>query len=284
MGNFIYGMVQQIAGETLSSDLQTWMDSLIGAISDINTNLQGSTAVKFLSAMGCALMIIYFFMDLTSQASRDMFSFEKLVVAFIKLLVAFALLLYVGELTQQIITLVGAFKDLMKNISITSSDAASISIAGVSEYEKEFKGVLGALRGIPVVALLLVPWLISWVCELVGKFLTASTVLQFLARAVLCPLAIVQCFEDGTRSSGIRYIKGLLADGMSLGAMLLILNMAHAIGLKMIAEIPTSFAFDNPGSLASMGISEFSVLIITSLLCVGGMAGASKITHDVMGA
>ena len=289
MGDVVFDFVYLLLGGGLADKLSDWMDSIMNAISVIVSAM--STPITVMSGIGCSLMIIYFFMDLTNQASRDMFSFDKLVVAFIRLLVAFAILLYAKELIDIVVDVMKAFKDWMQTSKTWFGDGSGslmLTEEARSDFQSHYSGIFGAIDAVFDLVKFIIPGLVAWICELVGRFLSASTMVQLMARLILAPLAIVQVFEEGTRSAGIRYIKGLFAEAITFGVMLLILNTAAVFGNTLIAEklaetLPGT-AFNSVAVVDAVGWAEFGYIIISQLICVGGMAGASKIAHDVLGA
>lgn len=287
MGGTIYDWLTIIFGNGLTGELQTWMTNVLNAAQDILSGDLVTIIMNTFGAIACCLLIIYFFQDLMNQASKDMFSFEKLVVMFIRMFIAFCILLYSKEIIELAIQWADAFVKICKGIgdSMTGT-VSSFSPAAKSAYEDEYSGLIGGFHAIGVIGALLVPYVISFFAELMGKFIMVSTTIMFIVRLVFTPMAIVQVFEEGSRSAGIRYIKNLLAEGMSLGIILLIISVANAFSAALVNSIlPSGLSLEPGDSLkASLTFSTFIPIVIPKLVIVGGMASASKIAHEVMGA
>lgn len=279
MGKRLYDMCEIVFGTGLAESISTEIQHAFAILNNILADPVYSKFINALMGIGALLMMLYFFQSMIDQASRDMFSFEKLIVAFIKMIVAFTVMIYLPELLQLVLKLGGAFVDFVnESFSPVSGEALESTEKLRESYNTYFRATkfieaCGCMIG------LLVPWLISMFCELLSKFIVYSNGIMLGVRMVFSPVAVAQLFEDGSRSSGIRFLKGLFADALGFSIVLLIVLVANAFAGGGTNAIP------NPEDLQDgLGWAGMVNATLAKLVIAGGMAGASKIAHDVMGA
>lgn len=291
-GSTIYDMAKQVFGPGMAETLSEWMDKVLGAMKDVLALGYVDDIINVFSIVGCSFMVIYFFADMMNQASKDMFSFEKLVIAFIRMLTAFAILLFLPDILDYLPDWAMGFKEVIFMDGDTMDGSLDMSkIWGAADGLDKYKGyynhftkafeVIGALFG------LFIPYLISIFAELMGKFIITSTAVMLVVRTLFAPLGVVQIFEEGTRSSGIRYLKGLLAEGLSFACIIGIILIANSITGALVSDsvdVVKSLNV-NPEKLGdALQFNTLISIIIPKLVVAGGMASGSKIAHDVMGA
>lgn len=309
-----------IFGSSIESNITDWIKTLFITMNNLFSSSDGigqsvSTTVTSFSVVACSMLIVYFIIDLINQASRDMFSFDKLVVAFIKLVAAVAILLELPIILQFFFKF-GLNLYAWIHSGTTANDKLHVKIFGqtsISDLKEQVKtndkflsdsldhytGSLidTVLNGIGLMMMSLIVDAIGVIALIVGYFVATSAAIKFIVGAMLSPFAVVQCFEDGTRSSGIRYLKGLFADAITLAVIALILKVCAAFTSSMSVTFINQMADDVPNiakygltgnddnsTLSSfMSLSRVLKLLLPQLAAVGSMAGASKIAHDVMG-
>lgn len=260
MDRLIYTEVSILCGGGITKEVVGWMYTMFTYIENaFNSGGIVPTFIDAFKAIACALLVLYFVIDLVSQVSRDMFSFDRLVLAFVKLIAAFALFL-------QLTTILSALVVIAKNLFIwvgatapptTSKSGKTFSFFqyGVKNSSKkklgefptyewcdknneleEYTGFGGLVAGLGVAGTLLIPFIIGIVAKFVCYFVTTSMAVAFIGRAIFSPLAIVQVFEGGTSSSGMRYLKSLAADAVAFAVMIGIFKVAAWIGSQMTAS------------------------------------------------
>ncbi len=310
MAKIIYNCLKMIFGGSFATDLSKWMESLFGTLATLMSGESSImvVAMNAFSGVACAMMVMYFYMDLTAQASRDQITFEKLIQAFIKLLVAFAILAVLPDLLKYIVDFgkaffqlvsKGEFKTNLKEGKVTKLEYKFGSAPVTSKFpdykgavkdafENKYSGVRNQIASLGILATCIVCWLIMLIATVVGFFLATSNAIMFLVRAVFSPIAVVQCFEDGTRSSGIRYIKTLLADAITMGVMIGIIYVSNYFTAGMVAD---EIKGDGTKALIELNNIEYYLsgmilvkIIVARLATVGAMAGASRLAKEVMGA
>lgn len=309
-----------IFGSSIETNISDWIKTLFITMNNMFTASDGigqsvTTTVTSFSVVACSMLIVYFTIDLINQASRDMFSFDKLVVAFIKLVAAVAILLEL-PLILQFFFKFGLNLYAWIHSGSTANDELHVKIFGqstISDLKEQVRtnssflddeldyytgGLVDTvMHGLGVLIMCTIVDGIGVVALIVGYFVSTSAAIKFIIGSMLSPFAVVQCFEDGTRSSGIRYLKGLFADAITLAVIALILKVCAAFTSSMSVTFINEIAKDVP-NIAKYGIvgnddnatlgnfmslSRSLRLMLPQLAAVGTMAGASKVAHDVMG-
>lgn len=308
MAETIYKALSLLFDGGLADKMSEWMTTLFTAIINLLDSSGGlfSAAMTVFSAIACSLLVLYFFMDLVNQANRDMFSFEKLIVSFVKLLTGFVILLVLQDIVVGLAKigyslynemLSGSLKD-----SFTSGSSAGITFtfgdysdsvfpdwATVeTAFTDNYKGFTKLISNIGLFIECSLLNIIGFIAKFAGYFICTSNAILILGRAVFAPIAVVQCFEDGTRSAGIRYLKSFAAECITMACILILIYAATSLTNGLLANsltesgIGTTITFDNLGKVVSL--SNAAQLLVPQLAAIGGMAGAGKLAHDILGA
>lgn len=319
MDQFIYTELSMICGKGITREVVAWMYSMFSYIENaFNDDGIVMTFMNSFKAIACALLILYFVIDLVNQISRDMFSFDRLILAFIKLIAAFALFL---QLTTILRALVSIAKNLFvwvgaTELEATTSNGKTFTYFGYGEgnnkagefptykwcdkHDKlsEYTGVGGFFSGLGIAGALLVPFIIGFVAKFVCYFVTTSMAVALIARAIFSPLAIVQVFEGGTASAGMRYLKALAADAIAFAVMIGVFKVAAWIGSQVTADAISSSwkkanLSGNYGLVATEDNSNIGELLdfqtiiklcLPDLVAIGGMATIAKsLAKEIVG-
>ena len=80
----------------------------------------------------------------------------------------------------------------------------------------------------------LIPWLLSMIGSVVIQIVLISRVLEIVVLTVFAPLAIADIYREGTSSSGVQYMKRMLALGLQVAVILVINAATQAIILEVI--------------------------------------------------
>ena len=322
MGKMILDAVCAIfgSGGSAKAYLSKWMTTVLSELLDaFNGNLL-TGAMDIFAAIACSLLIIYFFMDLSNQASRDMFSFEKLIVAFIKFFVAFAVLLCLKEIMTGIL---GVGYKLFQMLEIQSIDIGStpltynfdgLGVDGVTKenlyvgsekytlllekFEDKYSGIDAFFDHFGMLIPSFIMWLFSKVIQLAGYFLITSCALQIIIKGFISPIAVVQMFEDGTRSVGARHIKSFAAECITMAMMILVLTASEALSTLLYTASDGAIeetiegvvnvsgqCIIHYGNLDDILTGEFFIkALLPQLAAIGGMMGAGKLSKEMIGA
>lgn len=283
MGGIIYDMAELVFGSGLADELVDWLEKLLGTVDGVLSSANGLITV--FTEIAALLMIVYFFQDLLNQASRDMFSFEKLIVAFIRLLIAFTVMMYLPNILDLLVDLASGFVTEVKNTTFSGTEISTSTTGTRDAYIDYFKKLTKILEAIGCVLGLLIPWVLAQAAKLIATFVITSSAVMLVVRAIFSPLGVCQLFEEGSRSSGMRYLKGLLAEALSFSVIVAIMLVANSFSNQMAALGGAANELPEPGQLNEhLGFTGLFYAIIGKLIIAGGMASGSKIAHDVLGA
>lgn len=319
MDRFIYIELSMVCGQGITKEVVAWMYTMFTYIENaFNSDGIVTTFLGSFRAIACALLILYFVVDLVNQVSRDMFSFDRLILAFIKLIAAFALFLQLSTILSALVSIaknlfvwVGATK-----LTTATTDGKVFTYFGYGkgnnkagefptykwcdEHDKlsEYTGIGGVISGIGIAGALLIPFIIGFVAKFVCYFVTTSMAVALITRAIFSPLAIVQIFEGGTASSGLRYLKALAADAIAFAVMIGVFKVAAWIGSQVTADAISSAwkksnlsgdyglvaTEDNSNVGEIMDFQTIIKLCLPDLVAIGGMATIAKsLAKEIVG-
>ena len=304
MAQTIYNALELIFGGGLAADLSDWMTTLFGTVlSLLDGGSLFTTAMTVFAALACTMLTLFFFMELVSQANRELFSLEKLIVMFVKFLTGFVVLLVLPDIVVGLARIGNYLYLSMKDGPIadallTTSDAGLSFTFGGTEYasfpdwasvstafEDQYSSIFKAF-GTYIECLILN--FLGWIVKFAGYFVCTQNAVMILARAIFMPVAVVQCFEDGSRSSGIRYIKAFAAECITMAIIIVLIYAASTVSGGLMSNqlstmgLGTTVTFDNMDSVIQL--KNTAVLLIPQFVAVGGMAGGGKLTREILGA
>lgn len=312
MGKFIYDALDIIFGGSIVDSMSSWMEGLFNSVLNLVNGSLVSTIMNVFAAIACSMLILYFFMDLVDQAKRDMFTLEKLIVSFIKFLAAFVVLLCLKDILTWIVQignylyLMIADPDSAIRTAITAGSSDGIEFfsdipledsgrsavtqfpawtdAVQTAFEDEFDGITKIFKNISLLIISVIAGLLGMVAKIAGYFICTSNAVMIIVRIVFAPIAVVQLFEDGSRSPGMKYLKGLIADCITMAVIIVILLAASALTSGMLTTLSdvTAITFGNVKNVVSF--SNIVIIIVPQLVAIGAMASGGKVAHDVMGA
>lgn len=321
MVGFIYKVLETIYGGGLADKVSNWMTKVWATMTTIFTNndLIGS-AYSVFSGVAASLLVLYFYMEIASQASRELLTLEKLVIFCIKFIVAFMILLNSKGIMNGLMTFGEEIYKKVDTVQIASSseedhswdtfiannpgnDEKGRNIKIMEELEKNYKGgVSEFLDALGAVMIGAIGMLIAFVCQLLCYLICTTNALNICVRGFMAPLAIPQLFEEGQRSAGVRYFKSFIATCLEMAVILITLRLASELSLQLqpvifgvVTGSTPDGASQGTGWLFSGGEMNIqnvdfalSILgLVPSLLpllaATGAIGGVAKITHDIVG-
>lgn len=307
MVTIYYSIADLLFGGGLIDSIVEWMDNVFTALDGIASGSLMTNIVQIFSAVCVSLLLVYFFLDVANNASKDMFTLEKFVIMIIRLYVAVIVIICLPELLKSFMDFGSAMyrwcssTEFMNNLfgSNGESDGLQFVMQGhtysslPSKAEIEDAGIWNfrlskVLDYLGVLIIALVAMLIQLVVKLIAYFLTTSNAITIVTRAVFSPLAVCQLFEDGSRSVGVRYLKTLVVECLVMTVMVITLRGAQIFTGYMISYVYQSGGIGSEGviDLAKLDdfitISHLAPLLLPQIACIGGIMGANKIARDVI--
>ena len=160
--------------------------------------------------------------------------------------------------------------------------------------------VSGFFNGLSILIPGLLAYVVGFACNMICYFICTANVLNICVRGYASPLAIPQIFDEGQRSTGIRYFKSFMAAALEMGMIVIVLRLAGQISTALQ---PAIFGIIKEGAsgvtgdgylfvdgdivTANLDFALSAIGLIPSLLphlaAAGAIAGVNKITRDIVG-
>ena len=304
MSKFIYTAIQSIFGDTLIADVKDCLVLVLGALQNIFTHDQISVMVSIFLLVAGALAILHIYMDLVQMATNDMLSIEKLMIEFIKILAVFTVLIYLEDIIKALFDLAIGFYQVLLNVADSQTHTGLSGIMflgydlgnGFPEWElvmEEFNEAFGSspldfLNNITIVFTLFIPNLLSGVCKLACYFAAISSALTLIIMVIFAPIGVVNCFDEGMRGAGIKYLKTFLATALTFAIIIGVLYASTLINSSVIVSILRDNGISNIADSEALdsftgNFSVFYILTGIRLASVGVILKSLQIAKNIIG-
>lgn len=168
-------------------------------------------ASESLLTVGLAFMLIYFFADLAEKISSYNYSTNQLLRSLVKIIVAVILINNSLVIIQKLISVGTEFALLLKDSSSGNSLADYFSDEDRLSAFKRGLNKISTVKALSYVVRALIPYILTVATNIIISFIGISRLVELLVRALFAPFALSDIFRDGDNSSGIRYLKKILA-------------------------------------------------------------------------
>lgn len=284
-------------------DISDFLGEVITATQDLFSD-NVSVLVTTFSVIAGSLMIIFLYIDLTSNATKELLTLERLILTFIKYFIAMVILIYLPEILNSLFELAKGIYDVAcENFTYDNLDYGirffpndgnsnpsvfpdfetikdALSDAGYSNK------VTAVIKHISEFIPLLLVNLVFFVAKAAAYLITVSNAIMVLVRAVFAPIGIVQLFDEGQRSNGIRYLKKFASDALTFAAIVGILYAASLLQGQLIASVVS----ENLGGVLSvdnisdvLNLSTLVPIVIIQLSAAGAILKAAQLSNDIVG-
>lgn len=289
----IFEALVVLFGNGLLNDIAEFLNTINTAtVNALNTGVI-SDAIGIFKGLAASLVILFFLIELLNEAQKDFVTFERLTVMLLRLLAVTVLIMnlemIVNGLEELSVLIFKAVKDLAGNSSISFEIFGENAATGYrySEVEKDMKDALGKAgikQALMVVLQLLIPWLISRLCYVVAYVIAVGRSIELIVRAIFSPIGVANLFEDGTRSSGFRYLKKFAACALQLGAIAVILYAANALCNSLISSLSDGYmTITKDNILDVLGSTALWSMSAIQLAVIGITLKAQSICNDILG-
>lgn len=300
MGSTIYNALSVLFDTSLIENVKDFIASVMNGLINVFTNANATQYFTMFTAIAGSLMIIFFFIDITDSAAKDMITMERLILSFIKLLIGFSIMIFLPDLLNGLFTIVNEIYNMLCDLNnsqidfgITFFGKNSLPDATWVEENVKFRGMNGNLG--KILKANFYALIISLVISIVGfaarcacYFIAVSNAITLITRAIFSPIAVAQCFEDGQKSNAIRYIKKFAADGLTFAIIVGILYAGSLLQGNIASSILSQAGITEiTGTTAMDLLSNFSVLgavLVTNIAVIGAALKANSIAQDIIGA
>lgn len=302
MVDMILGSLDLIYGSGLVNNISNFMLELYNAILAFLQEPDGffSTGLSMFTGVGASLMILYFFVDLTSQISRDMFSMDKLIVALIRLFAASAILICLPEILIGMANFGKIMYNACVSIGETTTGSPSDPFFDAEAMRTHLNNWgydrnLAFLRHMDKAIICMLVNILGLIAKVVAYFVCMSNAIMILVYAIFAPIAVPNMFRNGLEGPGLRYLKKFTGQCLSMACIVLALFATNQLNEKISAYMITQISgvdtdsngnvsLDNEDSFnAIWKISNLPMLLLPQFAAVGVIPVASKFGSSVIG-
>ena len=111
-----------------------------------------------------------------------------------------------------------------------------------------------------------------------------SNGLMIIVRVIFSPFPVAQLFSDHGKDVGSKYLRSLLAEMLTMGAMMLVLWGASALQGQLVSMSMNVTVIDSTTIRDVLSVTNLIAICVPQLAAIGGMAGAGKLMREVTGA
>lgn len=167
-----------------------------------------------LKIIGFSFVALFFVLELIDVSTRGALNVEAVLKSLIKLFVAIICIENCTIIFQTVLDFGAALYDFVEK---GSADASVVDnyVALATKIDNN-----GFLANLEIWAADIFPWLLLYIADIFITVIAAGRVLELAIRVSFAPIGMADMFEGGTRSSGFRYLKKILALSVQ-GAMIL---------------------------------------------------------------
>ena len=305
MAQFVLDTLELLFAGRLIDDVADFLSDVMTAMTSIFTLSAIGGMINVFIAIAGSLMTLFLFVDVMDKATKDMITLERLILIFVKYFIAMLILIYLKEIISTLFNLASGIYELAKDNWLGHGSAYGLEYfpddgnpdpSVWPDYDSVKDALIDAGYGDGKLSMLanlgetifcFLTLAITFIARLAAYFIAVGNAIMLIARTAFSPLGVVQLFDEGQRSSGIRYLKKLMAEALTFAAIIGILyaasllqsNLLEAIlgdvlnGAVSVAIIEQIFT---PGNLAC--------IIIIQLAAVGGMFKAGQLANEIVGA
>ena len=295
--NLIHDAFESIISSSYISDITETLQVLVNGLNNFFSGNDLTTTLSLFRAVGASLMIIFFFIAISDCIQKDILSFDKFVVFMIRLYVGFMVIYFLPDIIS------GFFKITNGLYNAINSSALSRDSLPVPDAEN-FKEVLNWKGGFIKAFFSNAGSCLMYLAILaVGKFgqftiimFALSNALTLMARVIFSPIGVAQCFDEGSRSAGIRYLKLLLADMLAFAMVVGILVASVKLTNILLIGVYENLGLGTVSKVSLIPISQTHVLeklvknpmfvgsaFAVKLATIGGVSKASQLAKEVVG-
>lgn len=288
----IFNTLVMLFGNGLLNDIADFLETINSATTTAINGSVISDAIGIFKGLGTSLVILFFLIELLNEAQRDMVTFERLIVMMIRLLAVTVIIINLEAIVLGIEQLSVSIFSAVRNMANGSTSSFSIfgqdAASGYqySEVEDDLKKGLkaGIKESLMVILQLFIPWIISRLSFVVAYVIAVGRSIELIVRAIFSPIGVAQLFEDGTRSSGMRYLKKFAACALQLSVIAIILYASNALNNSLVATFGEGYMTLNADNIIDvLTSSTLWTMSAIQLAVIGIILKAQGICNDILG-
>lgn len=239
-----------------------------------------NTLYDLVVPIGLMLMVIYFLANLTekSMTGKD-FSPEELTFSILKIVVGGILITHGAQIANFAITAGNYMLDMVWGLMTAQEGVTTGDLTETNANLKKAFSELDFIQGL----VMIIPGLFIFILRAVAygllKLQAYTRIYEIIFRIVIIPIGLADLFSDGMRSSGIRYIKKLVACTINGGMMMLSIYILTILGGSNVV------AFGESTGIESL-LSFFGALldsVIIPFTAIGALGLGKTAVNDAFG-
>ena len=306
MGNLLYDTLEVLFMGSAITEIADFLSVVMTSLKGLFTQKSIADRIGSFMAVAGSVMTIYLFMHVMEKASQNMLTLEQLILIFIRYFIAMIILIYLVDIVTTLFGLASGIYDMAKgwindktvnafgNLRYFPNDGnknpnvwPDYDMIKDAFYSAGYKDKITSF--VPHVGKAITCILINmilWVAKIAAYFITIGNAISLIARTAFSPLGVVQLFDEGQRSAGIRYMKKLLAEALVFAV---ILGILYASSLIQASVLSTQLKETMNGVLSVsvidkiFSLSTLPVIIAIQVSAIGAMFKATQLANDIIG-
>ena len=235
-------------------------------------------AYQSLEAIGAAIALLYFLLEILDKTTREMMSLEHFLIHFIKFIIAIFILNNGFALVEGLMGINKDICDAITNITINPdgddggkaeiTDSATQLVNSVYD-EVSSSGWDGISSSLSKIVQLSAPYFCTLVAKAYIVFMCWSRFFEIGIRTALAPIGMLDVITEGFKITNLKYIKKLFAVILQGTIIIVIMRLVGSAytALSLSAEVATG------------GFSYLIILFVE----IGLIKKAQQIASDVLG-
>lgn len=305
MASLVFDTLEILFAGGLIDDVADFLVNLMSAMTSIFTLDAIGGMINVFIAIAGSLMTIFLFVDVMDKATKDMITLERLILILVKYFIAMLILIYLKEIISTLFNLASGIYDMAKDNWLGRGSAYGLEFfpddgnpdpSVWPDYDSVKDALVDAGYGDSKLSMLTKPGTmifcfltlaITFIARLAAYFIAVGNSVMLIARTAFSPLGVVQLFDEGQRSSGIRYLKKLAAEALTFAVIVGILYASSLLQSNLLGTI----LGDVLNGAVSVDIipevfewGNLACIIIIQLAAVGGMFKAGQLAKEIVGA
>lgn len=237
-------------------------------------NIMTTVYDRIMVPLGIGIMLIWFVCSFLEKTTHEDFTFEKWFLELGKLIVCQYIIVHGLELLAVFMSLGMALFKQIQSLgvgSLTNPDNLSHTAWHIITG-KDWSEDIGILQCFSSMAMVLVPWLFSFVSRLIIKVIAYSRLFELFLRGAMAPLAFSDFFGQGMQGAGYKFLKNYFAIAIQGIIIYIILLLLSVIMLDVIG----SYVSDSLGLLGFLGM-YFAVIFAAIALLLKSLSFAKEL-------
>lgn len=191
----------------------------------------------------------------------------------------------------------GVVDTIVDAVTGDEDEDAEVTMQTIFECKKFTGGgaLERTLKMLSSIFTLFLPFLLCFVAQCVAYFICVSNAIQLIAYGVFSPIALAQSYEEGTRSTGIQYLKKFIAAGLTFAVIIVIMSAASWLQSGVVTWIASSSGdlLNDKGVLAINAVNFYNIIGDLKLIipytviqfgAIGAILKCDQVARDMLGA